>query len=234
MAIEADIRAGAGSVGMTVLALACFSAASLMLFGHGPREDEPKLPPPGKVADRLAFVEEDVPVRQTRIYDTLAMFALPQAQGSPWGAAEIAIPQGPVRSRVAAAMPRMVEAEAPHARQVLPPVRPTQAEFAKAEPAKAAPTAKAAPVAIATASAPLPGERSVEWMAATASAEPSPIRILGLAVPGSQHLPSGRETMRGVASIGTKAKAIGTGTVATVGGAVSTATDAIVDTFTFR
>lgn len=51
----------------------------------------PVAEPVGKHADRLAFSgdESEIPVREARIYDTLAMFSLPQAEPRPWSAAPV-------------------------------------------------------------------------------------------------------------------------------------------------
>ena len=68
-----------------------------------PRAEAPSVPPTltidGKHGDRLAFSggdETEIPVRESRIYDTIAMFAQPQAEPRPWS-------EAPVRATVAEA-----------------------------------------------------------------------------------------------------------------------------------
>ena len=173
-----------------------------------PRHDAPALPGAGllgKVSDRLAFVGEDVPTREGRIFDTLATFALPVAAASGWSDAPT--PTLAVVSRTAdttrlqtakrgsAALPRMAQAEAEVARvPALPPSRPIRpAEAAAAEPQPVVAAAEA----------------------------PADVRLLGVRVPGTGHLPSGRATLRKVADLGEKAAELGIGTAAALGNGVA-------------
>ncbi|WP_375459598.1 hypothetical protein [uncultured Enterovirga sp.] len=163
----------------------------------------------GKLSDRLSFAEEDVPVRQTRIYDTLAMFGMNTPEGQPWSerrAPTLAVLDPdpiPARAKVPT-MPRMVAAERAPVRQPnLPPIRP---------------------VALASAATmPMP------QVAAAEAVEPSrePIRLLGWDVPGSRHLPTRKDAARTAELIGDKAAKVGTGTASLVTGAASAVGDTV-------
>lgn len=188
-----------------------------------------------KLVDRLAsldrgFVEETVPVRQTRIFDTLAMFSLPQVEPSGWSerpvqvakvAAELPpmLPAAPVSTPAKPrGVPQMVTASAEPGRHptVLPPSRPVQIA--------AAITSQPAALAPAPANGPLedpPRER---------------LQVLGWQVPGTDLLPTRREAGRAVASVGSGAAAVGTKAVTTVsntavgiGRAVSSAGSAVFE-----
>ena len=158
---------------------------------------QPKTPDTGavgKMAQRLsyqddAFVEEDVPVRRTRVYDALAMFALPQTEPAAWSdrpAPVVAVLEPasrPAASERPRLVPRMVSAAAadPHRMTLLPPSRPDRLAVA-ARPS--AVVAAAEPPTAAPAGAPAR----------------EPVRILGWALPGTQYLP-GRSDASHAASV---------------------------------
>lgn len=168
--------------------------------------------PDGKISDRLSFVEEDVPVRLTRIYDTLAMFSMTASEAQPWSERRVptlaALDAGPGAAKAKApTMPRMVVAErAPPRNQALPPSRPTQ--LAAAATAPIVPVRAAAP---------------------TAPAEPSrePVRLFGWGVPGSQYLPGRRDAVKTAELIGTQAAKVGSGTAAFATDAASAVGDTV-------
>lgn len=159
----------------------------------------------GKFDERLAWQVENVPTRQTRVYDTLAMFALPQAEPRAWSVAapasdKVAVlaPASPVRDRGQASVPSIVQAEAgPHRTAtdaVLPPHRPIV--LARAEP----PT-------------------SIQQRPASPEEVRQPVRVLGWNVPGSDLLPSRHGALQKVAALGTRALSFG-GDVADFGGSL--------------
>ncbi len=216
--LTADIRIGAclGIIG-AALAAGLFALASEPVATARPAQQD------GKASDRLAFVadESDALVRETRIYDTLAMFALPQAEAGAWSeaprvvatAAETGI--GPTVPR-ASSTPRMVAAEASVARRMpeVPPVRP--ARLAAVGPAVS------------------PSPKVMAWE----DPEPArtPLRLLGVGLPGTEYLPTRRDAVRTANTIGGKAVAIGTGTASfvtatasAVGDGVSSLGDVIAD-----
>lgn len=155
----------------------------------------------GKISDRLSFVEEDVPVRQTRIYDTLAMFSMNTAEAQPWSERRVptlaALDAGAGTAKVKApAMPRMVVAERSPARHpALPPSRPMELASATT----------IIPVRIVAPSEP----------------EREPVRLLGWNLPGSQHLPTRKDAVKTAELIGDKAVKVGSGTASLVTGAAS-------------
>ena len=168
-------------------------------------------PPPrgeAKLTERLSFVQEDVPVRETRIYDTLAMFAEPQGEPSPWSDKplpflKVADAPPASTSSEAGRMTRMTAAEARGSRQlgVRPPARPIRsAEIPSALSAAAPPVAAAR-------------ETPIQMR--------EPVRVFGWSVPGTQVLPTRRDAFRAVARIGDAALEIGSGTVDVVGGTAS-------------
>lgn len=143
----------------------------------------------GKRLDRLAFeAPEDVPVRQTRIYDSLAMFARPSAEPTPWSeavppvlpaAAEPGRSEKASRPAIAA-----VPAESSRRDLVLPPARPASvATIRRFEPAPAA------------------------------EPERSPVRIAGWAIPGTQYLPDREDASAVLGFVDDGARLLGVGAV---------------------
>lgn len=158
----------------------------------------------GKISDRLSFVEEDFPVRQTRIFDTVAMFGMETAEGRAWSERSVptlaALEGGTGAARTkAASLPRMVVVDrAPARSQALPPSRPLDV-------ASATPTPVVIPVRIAA-----PVEPARE-----------PVRLLGWNLPGSQHLPTRKDAVKTAEAIGDKAVKVGSGTASFVSDAAS-------------
>jgi hypothetical protein len=76
-------------------AVTCIGAIAVGSWALWPQASGSALPPSlaldGKHPSRLAFSadETELPVRESRIFDTLAMFAQPQAQPRPWSDAPI-------------------------------------------------------------------------------------------------------------------------------------------------
>ena len=174
-----------------------------------PKAEAPSLPPvlvaDGKHGDRLAFSggdETEIPVRESRIYDTIAMFAQPQAEPRAWS-------EAPVRATVAEAGIRPV---------ALRPVAPQRLASRPLE---------GRPLRMAASEPPRPAARA---------REASQVAVFGWNIPGSQHLPSGRDAVRAFDRVGNGAVALGSGTVqvvSNVGGGVARAGSAIADTFGF-
>lgn len=172
----------------------------------------------GKQPDRLFSGDEtEIPVREARIYDTIAMFSQPQAEARPWS-------QAPVSATAQEAGIRPA---------VLRPV--AMPKLAAAEPSRKAPdTAAAKPQRVAALESAARGAR--------AKAEASePVRLLGWSVPGSQHLPSRKDAGRALDKVGDGAAAVGSGTVKVVsrtasalGNGVASAGNAIASTFGFN
>lgn len=166
----------------------------------------------GKHADRLAFSgdESEIPVREARIYDTIAMFSQPQAEARPWSAV-------PVSATVQEAG--------------IKPLRPTSTRVAAADaPRKAADIPAAKPLRAAS----IEPARVVQKR----TDAPDAVRVLGWEVPGSQHLPTRRDASQALDRIGSGASAVGSGTVKAVsrtasllGDGVSRAGNAIAGTF---
>lgn len=202
-----DVAASIVATGVAALAVAHFSEPS----GPGLAKFDG-----AKLVDRLAsldraFVEETVPVRQTRIFDTLAMFSLPQAEPSGWSErpvqmARVAaepppmLPAAPVSTPAKPrGMPQMVTAAAEPGRHpaVLPPSRPAQIATAVTSP----------PGLLASAPADQPASEAPRER----------LQLLGWRVPGTDLLPTRRDAGRAVASVGSGAAAVGTKAVTTVG-----------------
>lgn len=141
-----------------------------------------------KHADRLAFGgdETHIPVREARIYDTIAMFAQPQAEPRAWS-------EAPVRASMqeAGIRPTGSRGEAAAAR------RPSDAAMAMAKPVRTAgaDTARAKP---------------------QLKDEPGTVSLLGWSVPGREYLPSRRDAARALDTVGTSAASVGSGTVRVV------------------
>lgn len=168
----------------------------------------PPAAPAGKTSARLAalegsFVEENVPVRATRIFDTVAMFSLPQVEPATWNEtpvqmARIVAEPPPVlpavRHRI---VPQMVAA-------ATQPVRPDAGRLAGVLPL-------ARPIRIASASPP----------SAFVDPHRDRIRVFGWAVPGTDLLPSRRDAKQAVASVGSGAATIGLKAIDTVGDTAS-------------
>ena len=142
----------------------------------------------GKHADRLAFSgdESEIPVREARIFDTIAMFAQPQTEARPWSQAPVAATalEAGIKPLRPAAPTRLAEA-------------PRKAAEPAAKPQRLAMTEPARPVAKRTEA-------------------PEGVRLLGWEVPGSRHLPTRRDASQALDKIGSGANAVGTGTVKAV------------------
>lgn len=163
----------------------------------------------GKLADRLAFEQEVVPTRETRIFDTVAMFSQLPAEPAPWSEAAVpTLPPMPVRVAHDAAsrpaqMPRLVVSQATPSKPAAarPPARP---------PADLGPK---------------PGQSASSQGPAAARREP--LRVAGWSLPGSQFLPTGRDAVRVVSFVGTKAVDLGSGTADVVQSGASVVGDAL-------
>ena len=176
-----------------------------------PKAEIPSAPPTlamdGKHGDRLAFSggdETEIPVRESRIYDTIAMFAQPSAEPRAWS-------EAPVRATVAEAGIRPV---------TLRPTPPQRLAAARAGEAK--------PMRLASSEPKLPSAKA---------REPQPVSVFGWSIPGSQHLPDGRDAAHALDRVGNGAVALGSGTIQAVsttasslGSGVSRARGAIADT----
>ena len=191
-----DVIVAAAAAGIGALA---FSA--LMFTGEAPRQRAE-----AKLTDRLSFIQEEVPVRETRIYDTLAIFAEPQGEAGPWSDRPVPLVKvaevSPTSTTVEGGkLPRMASGEARGSRHAgaLPSARPIQ-------------IASTASAASAQADAP----------AREPSTQPrGPLRVFGWSVPGTQVLPTRKDAFTAVARIGDAAVEIGSGTVDVVGGTAS-------------
>lgn len=209
------------------LAFVLILGAGLAGWSLWPATTVPTTPPSlalgGKHADRLAFSgdESEIPVREARIYDTIAMFAQPRTEPRPWSQAPVAatvqetgIKPAPLR---ASALPRLAAndgtrrgPDAPAATksaEAAGPAKPTR--MAAAEPAR--PTAK-------------PGERA------------DGLQLFGWDLPGSRHLPTRRDAAQALDKVGSSAAAVGSGTVravshtaAILGDGVASAGNALAD-----
>lgn len=219
-----QIRARAG-LGI-LAALLGSSVAVLGLVAVAARDPGAPVPvlPDGKFVDRLAFVEEDVPVRDTRVYDTVSMFATLSVEPVAWS--DVPAPAAsadtmPVRSTAlaprphAAALPRMVMVAREPVRRVaaaLPPAKPSGLP----------------PVTLAMAAG---------RPASSEETDPEPIRLVGWSVPGSQHLPGRRDAAKVASLVGERASAIGTGAadlVADGADAIGGAMSRVVETVRWR
>lgn len=218
------IRAGAG-LGM-LAALLGASAAVLGLAVFAARDPDRPVPmlPDGKFVDRLAFVEEDVPVRDTRVYDTVSMFASLSVEPAAWS--DVPAPTGvveaaPVRSMALA--PRLHNASLPRILMVVrEPVRHLAAALPPTKPSGLSPVTLAAVIGQA---------------ASTEETDPQPIRLVGWTVPGSQHLPGRRDAAKVASLVGDRATAIGNGAadlVADGADAIGGAMSRVVETVRWR
>lgn len=171
----------------------------------------PALALEGKHLDRLAFAgdETDIPVRESRIYDTIAMFAQPQAQPRAWSESAVAATVQEAGIRPIPSRP-------------LPAPRLAVAKPDTARPDTARP--------IRTASAEPRG-------AAKAQDSGRPLNVLGWDLPGSEYLPSRGDAARVATKVGDRATALGTGTARVVsrtatalGDGVASAGNALADT----
>ena len=77
---------GSGRFIRDVLASVLATGLATVAFSH--LAHEPPLPrhapAPGKITDRLAWQTEEIPVRHSRHYDSVAMFGLSYSEPSPW------------------------------------------------------------------------------------------------------------------------------------------------------
>lgn len=194
-----DVAASLVATGLGALALSHVSAVA---------PSATPVAPTGKTSARLAafegsFVEENVPVRATRIFDTVAMFALPQSEPAIWNESPVQVarlaaeppPLLPVgRHRV---VPQMIAASTQ-------PVRPDAGRLAGVlPPARPARVASAGP------------------MPAFVDPHRDRMRVFGWAVPGTDLLPNRRDATQAVASVGRGAATIGMKAVDTVGDTAS-------------
>jgi hypothetical protein len=174
-----------------VLASALATGIATIAFSHLTREPIAVQPlavtPAGKVAERLDWQAGDAPDPSLRIAETVAMFSLPQADARTWSERSVQPVQPaeatPAKSTPAkSAMPRIAEYEAKEQRRMsLPPSRP---------------------VTLAVAEAPAPAKPEPRPIK-------EPIRVLGWGVPGTDLLPSGKEAVDTVASLGGKVASVG-------------------------
>ena len=140
----------------------------------------------GKHVDRLAFSgdEADIPVREARIYDTIAMFAQPRTEPRPWS-------EAPVPATVQEAGIRPM------------PLRPVaMPRLAAAEAARRPDAARPARIAAADHVRPVQANRDLS----------EPVRVFGWTVPGSEHLPTRRDAAHVLGKVGDGAVAVGSGT----------------------
>ena len=216
-------RAGTAVIVATVLAAgaAYIDFADLTSLSPGAGE---RLASGGKSVERLTFVSDDEPTRHVRIADTLAMFALPQADARTWTAStwtessrtdstraektsaeRPATPSAqtielPPRPRSAAALPRMVSQEAEAGRRTVVP--------AKMRGAAPSTLAMSGPVEPRVLREPRPFE----------TAESGQVEILGVSLPGTQYLPDRQDARRAFTVVGSGATALGGRTVDVVTG----------------
>ncbi|NNM75236.1 hypothetical protein [Enterovirga aerilata] len=176
--------------------LAAGSAA--LAFSYLPSEPAPpaRHAEMTKTLDRLTWEVEDVPTRATRIYDSLAMFALPQVEPSAWsekpGQSDAVRPNGAPRTAQIDRTERETRRLA-----ALPPSRPAELEQ------------------------PLPTVEPQPAVLASARTESRGFRLLGWDVPGTDVipaiLPDGREVARKTAALGDKVIDLGSRLAGTVG-----------------
>lgn len=173
-----------------ILAALAGTAAAALVFHSAPQPIGAVPPAGSKLVDRLAFEQEVVPVRDTRIFDTVAMFSKLPAEPAAWAEEPVptlrALPvQAPLRT-AAAIIPRLVVASAevtPRAVQARPPARPTDLGRKAATPTLVQDEEESREV----------------------------IRLVGWSVPGSQYLPTGRDAVVTVSAVGRGAAALGHG-----------------------
>ncbi|MGA0598608.1 hypothetical protein [Enterovirga sp. CN4-39] len=176
------------------IALVTGIAAGLLVMALHEPERPARKTENSKSLDRLTWEVEQVPTRMTRTYDTIATFARPIVEPSPWS--ESAAQPEPSRS-LAAVRPAPGDRagrEPPRKLATLPPNRPTVIEPAVVPPP---PSAVSPP------------------------AEERGLEVLGWRVPGTDKiqsvLPDGRAVVRGVTSLGDRISGAGETLAQTVG-----------------
>lgn len=166
--------AGLGqALAVTVMATALVT--SLHLYARNPA---PEPVPLAKSAERLVFETEEVALRLTGGFDGLASFGLPFVEPTAWSET-----------------PRLAEA-APAGAPA--PVRPAQAER---RVVAALPPSRPATVAVPHAAPSLDAATRIETVAQAAPADRR-MRVFGLGLPGTEYLPTPREAVGHVASLG--------------------------------
>lgn len=183
------------------------AAVAFSSLSHDPSPAEPAaVTPAGKVAERLGWDGEETS-NPLRIAETVAMFSLPQADARTWSERIAAPAPQPELAKPAAksAVPRIADYEAKQQhRAALPPSRPVVVAEAPSARVVAKPETR-------------PAKDSIK----------EPVKVLGWNVPGSDLLPSGKDAVGMVASIGGAVLAVGQkaislpGKVASVPGAVA-------------
>ena len=155
----------------------------------------------GKHGERLAFGgdESEIPVRDARIYDTIAMFAQPRIEPRPWSEApvsatmrETGIKPVPLRPVLRAAANEVSRRPADNLPRLIQAASAERARLAAGEP-----------------------EAS------------RPVTVFGWDVPGSQHLPSRGAAVRVIDKVGSGAAAVGSGTVRVVSRSASAVGDGV-------
>ena len=187
------------SVVATGVATVAFSNLS-----HDPAPAQPvAVTPAGKVAERLGWNGEEMS-NPLRIAETVAMFSLPQADARTWSERSAQLIQQAEPKAAKTGVPRIAEYETKQQHKTsLPPSRPVALALAEM------------PVAPAVVVKPEPHPAR------------EPIRVLGWNVPGTDLLPSGKDALDTVASLGGKVASVGkaagtlTGKVASLPGAVA-------------
>jgi hypothetical protein len=152
-----------------------------------------------KSFDRLSWEVEEIPVRATRTYDSIAMFALPRVEPSAWS--EPAMHADASKSGAAFKPAQIDRPEQARRLAALPPARP-------------------APSKGSTSSA---SER--EPLRAVQVSSPEPLQdglsVLGWRVPGTDRLPAilpdGRDVLKKAAQIGGKVTGMGQALAESIG-----------------
>lgn len=185
--------------GRDVLASLLATGLATVGFSHLAREpvDPPPPAPAGKVQDRLAWQVEDVRVRITRTFDSLAMFGLRQVEPSPWSTAPALTPAEPLVAPRPGATSRIVAQGGEPLRRTLAALPPPH------RPAAHLPAGRIPEIAH-------PAETA-------ASGRTEPPRFLGWELPSDDVLPSGLDMMRKVASLGDAVAGAGEAIAAGVG-----------------
>lgn len=183
----------------TVMLLAAFGAWSLWPASQHPTP--PLLAIDGKHGDRLAFAgdETHIPIREARIYDTIAMFAQPQVEPRAWSEAAVR-----ATMQEAGIKPTMPRGEANAARRAPDTLM-----------------AASKPIRTAAADAARPKAQPKD--------EAAPISLLGWNVPGSDYLPTRRDAARALDTVGNSAATVGVGTVRVVSRTASALGDGVMN-----
>lgn len=181
-------------------------AAGAWTWLNWPFADAPQAPAfAGKHAERLAFGrdESEIPVREARIYDTIAMFSRPRVEPRPWSEAPV--------------IATMREAG----------IKPTQLRPAPAPRAVAneavRKSADNVPRLIQ-----LAADERARLATEKEEGDPArPVTIFGWNLPGSGHLPSRGDAARVLGKVGSGAAAVGSGTARVVTRSASVVGDGV-------